>query len=1850
MKVDPATNRAVAAARSAAGHDPDVLVKVDPATNARFFFNKTTKKSGWHLHEVSELHRATESAASGSASGSAAAGSSPSQRTNRAVAAAHSAAGHDPDVLVKVDPATNARFFFNKKTQKSGWHLHEVSANHAVPKENAIGATRSASTSSTGAPVRLADLQQGLEHAAKSPKMHPAPDAHIEEHVQSGKRFYYCTKTGRSAWHKGELLATPRHNTARAGVTAAKSAGRNEGGGRRSSFAAAAAAARLTAQKGAARPTSTPLVPHHRVPGAVEYALANGALGADQSSPVPELFRVKDGVAKSAGGTGGASEHGHQHHHHHHHHRHRDPPIHHTPVKKKRNLALTGEKALKEHSRAPVRTASGLRVEKPPKLLDLLTKGDKPTKILYKDAMPNALGFMGKDNVLRAALFKMYSSPRFDVVVMLPIFANVITLAMFRPTTEEECTRPIPSDKCASNATLESLEIYFNVAFTLELVVLVICLGFVAHKHAYLRDNWNRLDFCVVIIGWLPFMVPAIGNFTAIRALRVVKVLRTVKSIAGMRTLVASLINSVMMLVDVLYLLIFIFFIFGIIGVQLYSGSFHQQCFKPDATTGGLNLIVDGEGGPTYCASPANDSYVTDLMLDSKGFACPGTGVCRARPWSPGQHAPYHEMLASWNENPNNGFTNFDHIGFAFLTIFQCISLEGWTGVMYITMDTRGSDAAIYFVMMILLGAFFVVNLAIAVIYDSYHMQAEDQEKVDELKKQLKIEEDEAKKGHGGDLAAELRRQTRRASLVGGTGTPGGGQINSDGKDEVLDLAGLADKGIAIGVPEVLNRKNYEEAQLASDAHLTSMQRSLKQLVDSAAFEQLMTLAIVMNTVVLAMEKEGESDAYYSALEEANFYFTLLFGGELVLKVYGLGVKGYCSDSFNRFDGVIVIFSFVELLIKWALQGGSLGFNPTFLRALRLLRIFKLAKNWRTLRALCATIFKALPGLGHFSAILAVFSITFALIGVQLYGGNYTKANGFDEVPRSNFNSCFYGVLAVFQVMTGEDWNEVMYDAMKIQPAASAVLFTFMFFFGNYVMLNLFLAILLDNFSSGEFVDSIETTEGLVVAKGTEGLLSFVSMLATPAYKLCPGLVSLCSAKKERSKKKKKQKLQDSKGTKHHSEIQDDEHGITIRYAKKASGGTGGSGDGHGGPKAKAGSAGNFDSSSSSSSSSDSNSDSSDDEAAHQPTAEEIRSLNFHRSLAAQIAKPFSEGGIESCEHKVKWKTFDDCFTGEDLVAWLCDNHVADSHKEAVRVGQKLLQEQFVMPVDLMGMTNVAFACDDSLFHVVPVLRDDIILQGGREFRANIAKKQSEKKEKKRQKTLKLTLSGTSLFGLNQDSPFRKVCAAIVTSPLFEKLVFFFIFVSCAALAVMEPGEEASSDSTGLHGWVYLSDVITTLVFDIEMVLKIIAMGLYFGKDTYLKDGWNFTDAIVNVASTIDLVNPKSDLGFFKALRALRALRPLRLISRNPGMKMVVNSIILSLPTAVNVVAVIGLVFLVFGCAGIQFFRGKLKFCHESGGGEGMKYTHNRKECAVAGGTWQNPVAHFDNIVVAMMTLYEVATMEMWLDTLWACVDSPTVKDDHPVRDNTPGFAVFFMLFIIVGSLLGMNLFVGVVCDKFAELKSSLNGSAFLTVEQQRWRETQQRMLRAPTPRKLKPPIAMAELRRPIFDIVNTKCFELVLMGVIVANVLIMSLEHHAMGQSWVDALAFSNWAFIVIYTIEAVLKISGLGFCQYFNNGWNRFDLFGTSFCPSRAAALCSAPVLTIYQMLSSAFSAFSPRRPPTGSSGRLVRRRRPRRYWYQSYNAPCFPHHAYGSLGEGVQRPVFAAADARALAALPC
>ena len=130
-------------------------------------------------------------------------------------------------------------------------------------------------------------------------------------------------------------------------------------------------------------------------------------------------------------------------------------------------------------------------------------------------------------------------------------------------------------------------------------------------------------------------------------------------------------------------------------------------------------------------------------------------------------------------------------------------------------------------------------------------------------------------------------------------------------------------------------------------------------------------------------------------------------------------------------------------------------------------------------------------------------------------------------------------------------------------------------------------------------------------------------------------------------------------------------------------------------------------------------------------------------------------------------------------------------------------------------------------------------------------------------------------------------------------------------------------------------NIFFTLCFLTEATIKIIAKGLLFNNlgniKPYLDSGWNRVDAFVVFISCLDLLfmimNVGSNLAALKALRALRALRPLRMISRNQGMKLIVNALLSSLPAMTNVTIVCFLFLLIFAIVGVSFFKGAFGSC-----------------------------------------------------------------------------------------------------------------------------------------------------------------------------------------------------------------------------------------------------------------------------------------------------------------------------------
>lgn len=117
--------------------------------------------------------------------------------------------------------------------------------------------------------------------------------------------------------------------------------------------------------------------------------------------------------------------------------------------------------------------------------------------------------------------------------------------------------------------------------------------------------------------------------------------------------------------------------------------------------------------------------------------------------------------------------------------------------------------------------------------------------------------------------------------------------------------------------------------------------------------------------------------------EAVNVFLTSYFLLEMVIKVVGLGWRGYLVDPMNAFDGAVVISSLVELVVF--LKGGGRGTLSVF-RAFRLMRVFKLARRWRELNKIVRTIFKSLSSIAYLSLLLLVFVFVMALLGMQIFG------------------------------------------------------------------------------------------------------------------------------------------------------------------------------------------------------------------------------------------------------------------------------------------------------------------------------------------------------------------------------------------------------------------------------------------------------------------------------------------------------------------------------------------------------------------------------------------------------------------------------------------------------------------------------------------------------------------------------------------------------------------------------------------------------------------------------------------------------------------------------------------------
>ncbi len=167
-------------------------------------------------------------------------------------------------------------------------------------------------------------------------------------------------------------------------------------------------------------------------------------------------------------------------------------------------------------------------------------------------------------------------------------------------------------------------------------------------------------------------------------------------------------------LLQIALLVLFAIVIFAIIGLEFYNGIFHATCFN---ITTMQQFIVPGEGELRPCSNSHSNSFScsNEVFLKTPDIEC---------------------LEGRW-EGPNSGITSFDNIGYAMLTVFQCITMEGWTDILYYTNDAMGNRFNwCYFIPLIILGSFFMLNLVLGVLSGEF---AKEREKVESRRTYLKM-------------------------------------------------------------------------------------------------------------------------------------------------------------------------------------------------------------------------------------------------------------------------------------------------------------------------------------------------------------------------------------------------------------------------------------------------------------------------------------------------------------------------------------------------------------------------------------------------------------------------------------------------------------------------------------------------------------------------------------------------------------------------------------------------------------------------------------------------------------------------------------------------------------------------------------------------------------------------------------------------------------------------------------------------------------------------------------------------------------------------------------------------------
>ncbi|XP_075068269.1 sodium channel protein type 5 subunit alpha-like isoform X1 [Mixophyes fleayi] len=549
---------------------------------------------------------------------------------------------------------------------------------------------------------------------------------------------------------------------------------------------------------------------------------------------------------------------------------------------------------------------------------------------------------------------------------------------------------------------LEYADKVFTYIFVLEMLLKWVAYGF----KKYFTNAWCWLDFFIVgisvacLIATVESGQGQVSSMKSLRTLRALRPLRALSRFEGMRVVVNALIGAIPSIMNVLLVCLIFWLIFSIMGVNLFAGKFGKCIYAENKTEVDIS-IVDNK---TLC----------DLMNKSEAY---------------------------WTKVK----VNFDNVGAGYLALLQVATFKGWMDIMYAAVDSRAAIEQqpiyeinkymyLYFVIFIIFGSFFTLNLFIGVIIDNFNQQ---------------------KKKLGGQDIFMTEEQKKYYNA----------------------MKKLGSKKPQKPIPRPKNK----------------FQGFIFDVVTKQAFDIIIMVLICLNMVTMMVETDEQTEYLENLLYYINLAFVVIFSGECILKILALRYY-YFTIGWNIFDFVVVILSVVGIVLSDIIKNYFV--SPTLFRIIRLARIgrvLRLIRGAKGIRTLLFALMMSLPALFNIGLLLFLVMFIYAIFGMSNFA--YVKMEGgIDDM--FNFQTFGNSMICLFQITTSAGWDGLLNPILNSKfpdcnpnitnpgsntvgncgnPPVGIVFFVSYIIISFLIVVNMYIAIILENFS----VATEESTEPL---------------------------------------------------------------------------------------------------------------------------------------------------------------------------------------------------------------------------------------------------------------------------------------------------------------------------------------------------------------------------------------------------------------------------------------------------------------------------------------------------------------------------------------------------------------------------------------------------------------------------------------------------------------------------------------------------------------------------------------------------------------------------------------------------